>query len=85
MREVREKYCMQLTVQEELGGKMHFLVAKGIKLQSWKDSGFECEVKDGNIPKISILLFCNFTYLVSFCLCFLRLTIRVTTCLIYAK
>lgn len=34
---------MQLTVQEELGGKMHFLVAKGIKLQSWKDSGFECE------------------------------------------
>lgn len=57
---------MQLTVQKELVGKMHFSVAKGIKLQSWKDSGFECKVKEENIPKISIQSFCNLTYLLSF-------------------
>lgn len=49
---LREKYCMQLILQKELGGKMHFSVAKGIKPQSWKDSGFECKVKEESIPKI---------------------------------
>lgn len=52
MRGAEGKILHATDFTERIGGKMHFSVAKGIKLQFWKDPGFECKVKEENIPKI---------------------------------
>lgn len=62
-----EKYWIQLTLQEELGKQNAFLIdGKDIKLQSWKDTGFEYKAQDWtSTPKIPIKSFCDFSYLFS--------------------